>query len=301
MKVYVNGNIDESAYKRLAEKTEVISDIERIDEFDAMLIKGQMVTRDMIAKAKNLKVISRHGVGCDMIDLEAAKEYHIPVMNVPGGNAESVAELAVSFMMALSRHVKYFDQGLQSGLFEKISHRTAIGLEMKGKTLAIVGTGSIAQLIAEMMQNAFQMRVFAYSPHLTLEKAQAHGWEKFDDIHDMFAQADYISINVPLTEETRSMIGSEEFAAMKKTAIFVNTARGAVVQEDALYEALKDKKIWGAASDVFCIEPPKPDNPLLMLNNFIATPHMGSSTYESMKRCGNIAVDHIFEVLGIVG
>lgn len=299
MVVYLSELIADSAVERLKEKAEVVDNFDRIEEIDAMLIRKQVITREIMEKAKRLRIISRHGVGCDMIDMEAAKELGIKVVNLPGANADAVAELAVSFMLALARNLKLGNQGLLRGQFKTFAPRETIGMDTGGKTLALVGTGSIAQYVSKIMKNGFGMRVIAYSPHLTDEKAEKLGVERYESIDAMLPEADYINISVPLTDSTRNLIGREQFDKMKKTAILVNTARGGIVDEDALYDALVHHKIWGAASDVFNEEPPRKDNPLLALDNFIATPHFGSSTYESMEKCGNMAVDNIFNYFGI--
>ncbi len=298
MVVYLSELVAPSVLERLKKHVEVVDTFDRIEEIDAMLIRKQVVSRQIMEKAKNLKIISRHGVGCDMIDMEAAKELGIKVMNLPGANALSVAELAVSFMLALARKLKLADTGLQKGAFKTFAPKETIGIDTYGKTLALIGTGNIAQHVASMM-SGFNMRVIAYSPHLTEEKAAQLGYERFDNIDDMLSEADYINVSVPLMDTTRNLINEKSFKKMKKTAILVNTARGGIVNENALYNALVNNQIWGAASDVFTEEPPKKDNPLLSLDNFIATPHFGSSTYECMERCGNMAVDNIFNCLGI--
>ena len=298
MIVYLSELVSPSVLERLKKHVEVVDTFDRIEEIDAMLIRKQVVSRQIMEKAKKLKIISRHGVGCDMIDMEAAKELGIKVVNLPGANALSVAELAVSFMLALARKLKMADTGLQQGAFKTFAPKETIGIDTYGKTLALIGTGNIAQHVASMM-SGFNMRVIAYSPHLTDEKAAQLGFERYDNIDDMLSEADYINVSVPLMDSTRNLINEESFKKMKKTAILVNTARGGIVNEQALYNALVNHQIWGAASDVFMEEPPKMDNPLLTLDNFIATPHLGSSTYECMERCGNMAVDNIFNCLGI--
>lgn len=294
MIVYLSELVAESAMKKLKEKAEVVDTFDRIEEIDAMIIRKQTVTREIMEKAKRLKLISRHGVGCDMIDMEAAKELGIKVINLPGANAQSVAELAVSFMLALARKLKLANNGLCRGEFDTFAPRQTIGMDTCGKTLALVGTGNIAQHVARMMKNGFGMRVIAYSPHLTDEKAAELGFERYESIDSMLPEADYINISIPLNDSTVDLINEDSFAKMKPTAILCNTARGGIVNEKALYDALVTGRIWGAASDVFTEEPPKKDNPLISLDNFIATPHFGSSTYECMERCGNMAVDNVF-------
>lgn len=299
MVVYLSELIADSARKKLEERATIVDNFDHIEEIDAMIIRKRPVTRQMMEKAKKLKVISRHGVGCDMLDMEAAKELGIKVVNLPGANAQSVAELAVSFIMALSRRLKYCDQGLQKGTIKTFAPKESTGFEMYGKTLALVGTGHIAMKVAQMLKGGFNMRVIANSPHFTKEKAAQLGIEYYENVDDMYAEADYINVSVPLTDETRNMINAESFAKMKPSAILVNTSRGGVVNERDLYNALVEKNIWAAASDVFECEPPSPDNPLLSLDNFIATPHCASSTYECMERCGDLAVENVFKALGL--
>ncbi len=295
MVVYLSELIAASALGELKKHATIVDNFDHPEEIDAMIIRKQPVTREIIEKATRLKVISRHGVGCDMIDLEACKEYGVKVINQPGGNAESVAELAVSFILALARKLKLADQGLQEGRFKVFAPKETIGMDTFGKTVALVGSGHISKKVANIMKNGFNCRILAYSPHLTPEKAEAMGAEYFRDLDEMLKEADIVNISVPLTDSTRNMFGKERLSLLKPTAILVNTSRGGIVDEEVLYEILKDGKIWGAASDVFTIEPPVKENPLLSLDNFIATPHFGSSTYECMEECGMVAVRNVFE------
>ncbi|MCQ2536918.1 MAG: hydroxyacid dehydrogenase [Lachnospiraceae bacterium] len=294
MVVYLSELIAPSAVEELKKHATIVDNFDHPEEIDAMIIRKQPVTREVIEKATKLKVISRHGVGCDMIDLEACKEYGVKVIIQAGGNAQSVAELAVSFMLALARKLKLADQGLQKGRFNVFAPKETIGMDTFGKTVALVGSGHISSKVAAIMKNGFGCRILAYSPHLTPEKAAAMGAEYCPDLDEMLKEADYINISVPLTDSTRHMFNKERLSLLKPTAILVNTSRGGIVDEDALYEILRDGKIWGAASDVFTIEPPEKDNPLLSLDNFIATPHFGSSTYECMEECGMVAVKNVF-------
>lgn len=295
MIVYLSELIAQSAVDELKKHATIVDNFDHPEEIDAMIIRKQPVTREIIEKAKRLKVISRHGVGCDMIDLDACREYGIKVINQPGGNSESVAELAVSFMLALARKIKLADQGLQQGRFKVFAPKETIGMDTYGKTVALVGSGHISAKVAAIMKNGFGCRILAYSPHLTPEKAVSIGAEYCQDMNEMLKIADYINISVPLTDSTRHMFDKERLSLLKPSAILVNTSRGGIVDEDALYEILREGRIWGAASDVFTIEPPVMENPLLTLDNFIATPHFGSSTYECMEECGMVAVRNVLE------
>lgn len=297
MKIYLSENIAKSAYDRLAARAEIVTDFNHVEELDAIMVRRVYVTRDIIAKAKNLKIIAMHGVGCDTIDTKAAKEYGIPVKNVPNQSAESVAELAVSFILSLSRKLKMANKGIEYSKYDTFAPSELIGTEVYGKTLALVGMGHIAMRVAEIMNTAFAVRVIGYDPYISLAIAQQMNIEKYDTLQEIFKEADLVNVSVPLVDSTRNLINEDVFAVAKKSLIMVNTSRGGVVDEQALYKALVNKKISAAASDVFVSEPPKSDNPLVSLHNFIATPHIGGSTQESLERVGNTAVDNIFSVL----
>lgn len=297
MKIYLSENIAKSAYDRLAARAEIITDFRHAEELDAIMIRRVYVTRDIIAKAKKLKIIAMHGVGFDTIDLEAAKEYGIPVKNVPNQSAESVAELAVSFLLSLSRKLKMANTGIKCNKYNTFAPLELIGTEVYGKTLALVGMGNIAMRIGEIMKAAFKVRIIGYDPYISLEKAQQMGVEKFFALQQLFQEADLVNVSVPLVDSTRNLVNEDVLITAKKSLILVNTSRGGVVDEQALYKALVNKQISAAASDVFLSEPPKADNPLVSLDNFIATPHIGGSTNESLERVGNAAVDNIFSIL----
>ena len=297
MKIYLSENIAKSAYDRLSAKAEIVTDFSHVEDIDAIIVRRVQVTRDIIARAKKLKFIAMHGVGCDTIDMQAAKEYGIPVKNVPNQSAESVAELAVAFMLSLSRKLKMAGKGITISRYDTFSPIELIGTEVYNKTLALVGTGHIAIRIGKIMKAAFNVNIIGYNPHITPEKAQQMGIEKIEELPELFQKADLVNVSVPLVESTRNLINETAFAAAKRTLILVNTSRGGVVNEQALYKALVNKQISAAASDVFLSEPPKADNPLVGLDNFIATPHIGGSTHESLERVGNAAVDNIFSIL----
>lgn len=235
------------------------------------------------------------------IDLAAAKKYGIPVKNVPNQSTESVAELAVSFLLSLSRKLKMANKGLESNKYDTFAPLELVGTEVYGKTLALVGMGNIAMRIAEIMKSAFKVRIIGYDPYITIEKAQQMGVEKFFSLQELFREADLINVSVPLVDATRNLVNEEVLSVAKKSLILVNTSRGGVVDEQALYKALVHGKIGAAASDVFLSEPPSADNPLVSLDNFIATPHIGGSTKESLERVGNEAVDNLFNVLDNFG
>lgn len=293
MKIYLSEYIAPSARKRLEEKFEIVDNFDHPEELDGIIVRRVYVTREIIKNAKKLKFISMHGVGLDTIDMEAAEEYGIPVQNVPGESAESVAELAVAFIMAASRKLKYVDSGLQNGKFQFFGQCDMIGNEVSGKKLGLVGSGHIAGKVADIMKYAFHNEVYCFNPRQSAENLDELGYQKIETLEELFHICDYVSIHVPLTDSTRGMIGKSAFDAANPGLILVNTARGGIVDEKALYEALTSGKIHAAAADVFAEEIPCADDPLLHLQNFIATLHIGGSTEEALERVSNKAVDHL--------
>lgn len=293
MKVYLSENIAESAYKKLSENFEIVTTLDHPEELDAMLVRRTVVTRELMEKATKLKVVSMHGVGIDRIDAKAAAELGIKVTNVPGQNSQSVAELAVSFILALSRKHKYINNGLCKGQFDRIGMDELVGNEITGKKLGLVGGGNVSSRIATIMKNGFNMEIHCYDPYKTEEQCREMGCIKAETVEELFRDMDYVDISVPLAESTRNIINKKVYENANPNLIVVNTSRGGVVNEEDLYEALVSGKIKAAASDVYVTEPPSKDMPLLSLDNFIGTLHVGGTTEEALERVGNCAVDNI--------
>lgn len=286
--------------ERLKRYVKLTDNFDNPEEIDAIIVRQQYCTREMIQKAKNCRLIQMHGVGLERIDTEAAKEAGIPVKNVHGGNAQSAAELAVALMLALSRKLTYINEGVRKGSFTTFGLPQTEGREISGKVLGLVGGGQIAQLEAGIVKTAFRMKVIVYDPFMNEEKCSTLGMEKVDDVKDLFRRSDYVSIHVPLTDSTNHMINQEVLDCAKDGLILVNTARGGIVDETDLYQALTSGKLLAAGMDVFEQQPPATDNPLLSLDNFIGTMHVGGSTLEALERNGKVVVDNVFEVLGII-
>ncbi len=297
--VYLNEHISPNAVNRLKQHVKVVDNFDHPEEIDAIIVRQQYATKEIIDKVKNCKLIQMHGVGLERVDLEAAKNAGIPVKNTPGGNAQSVAELAVGLMLALSRKINYIYDGIKQGRFTRFGLPETEGNEVYGKVLGLVGGGQIARLTAKIMTTAFAAKVLVYDPFLDEEKCKAFGFEKIDTLNELFSKSDFISIHVPLLDSTKHMINKDVLDSSKQGLILVNTARGGVVDENALYEALVSGKVKAAGMDVFEEQPPKADNPLFTLDNFIGTLHIGGSTAEALERNGKIVVDNIFEALGI--
>jgi len=253
-----------------------------IGEYDGLIVRSRTrVTKEILEAAKRLKVIGRAGVGVDNIDLEVATRRGVVVLNAPGGNVISAAEHTLALMLALVRHLSRADASLRGGAWERKRFR---GIELYGKTLGLVGAGRIGSEVSKRAR-AFGMRVVAYDPYLSRERADRVGIELVT-LPDLLEESDVVSVHTPLTDETEGLIGARELAMLKPTAYLVNAARGGVVDEDALAEALKQKRLAGAALDVFAREPVAADHPLLQLDNVLAVPHLGAATQEAQTSVG---------------
>ncbi len=297
--VYLNEHISPNAVNRLKKHVRVVDNFDHPEEIDAIIVRQQYATKEIIDKVKNCKLIQMHGVGLERVDLEAAKNAGIPVKNTPGGNARSVAELSVGLMLALSRKINYIYEGIKKGKFTRFGMPETEGNEIYGKVLGLVGGGQIARLTAGIMTAAFGAKVLVYDPFLDEEKCKEFGFEKIATLNELFSKSDFISIHVPLLDSTKHMINKEVLESSKPGLILINTARGGIVEENDLYEALVSGKVKAAGMDVFEEQPPKADNPLFTLDNFIGTLHIGGSTAEALERNGKIVVDNIFAALGI--
>lgn len=267
--------------------------VEKIGEYDALVIRsGTKVTRPVIEAADKLKIIGRAGVGVDNIDVDAATEKGIIVVNAPEGNMLSAAEHTISMMMAMSRNIPQANASLKSRKWER---KKFMGVEVNGKTLGVVGLGRIGAEVARRAQG-LDMNVLAYDPFISEERAKELGVE-LTSVKEIAKRADFITVHTPLTKETRNIIDAEEFAVMKDGVRIINCARGGIINEEALADAIKSGKVAGAALDVFVNEPPF-DSPLLELDNVIMTPHLGASTEEAQINVAVAIADEVISVLG---
>ena len=297
MKVYLCESIHPDALALLKTRTEIISDPLRIGEVDAIINRNLQLTAEVLAQAPQLKAVAIHGTGTDGVDLDYCHSHGIHVFNVPHENADSVAELIVALTLMLLRKLQLADRLVCSGTPIVNAPPQLFGTELAGKTLGLIGTGDIALRAARIMRDGFRVRVIGCSPSLTQEKAEAMGIGYCASIPEVLEQADIVNIGVRLNESTQNLIGAAELAMMKPSAILINTARGGVLDETALYEALTHGTIAAAACDVFRREPPTVDTPLVGLENFIATPHLGANTDEALRRVGMKMVENLFRVL----
>jgi len=263
-------------------------DADGLKGFEAIVVGVQRITREMLQNS-SVKIIAKHGVGVDNIDLEAATELGIPVTVTPNANAVSVAELTIGFIFALSK--KLID--LHNNLYQKRQFVSNVGLELHGKILGIVGFGSIGKEVAKRAL-CLGMRVLVYDPYVEESNLRELGVEK-TELDELLRQSDFVSLHVPLNESTRHLIDREKISLMKRTAYLINTARGGVVDEKALAEAFKSGQIAGAALDVFDVEPLPADSPFFDCPNVIMTPHVGAHTYEAILRMNMMAAESIVD------
>lgn len=264
-----------------------------ISDVDAIVSSPLLpLTRKVIETAPNLKIIAQHGLGYDNIDIEAASDNNVIVTIALEEGPHAVAEHTIGFMIALSRKFSLATGSIKRGEWKPAEMR---GFELLGKTLGIIGLGRIGSTVAKMVQ-VFGMKVIAYDPYIVSERAKEVGAQLVDLI-TLLKEADYISIHTPLTEETRGLISEKEFQLMKKGVFIINCARGAIIDEEALYNALKQGHVAGAAIDVFSKEPPPPDHPLFELPNVLFTPHTAGFTMESSVRLAISVAEDIINVL----
>jgi D-3-phosphoglycerate dehydrogenase len=261
-------------------------------EPDGLIVRQGKITKIVIESARNLKVICKHGVGTDNIDIDTASKKGIPVLFTPMANYESVAEHTLALILALIRRIPSQDASIRSGKFEKSNFD---GLELLGKHLGIIGFGRIGRRLAELVA-PFNMRVIVYDPFDTKEILQSY-IKKVQQPEDLFVQADIISLHCQLTPDTANIINELSIQQMKHGVIIINTARGGLINETDLFYALQKKRISGAALDVFEDEPPNLDNPLFQLDNTIYTSHVSGISDNSFVNMGIESVNNILSVL----
>jgi len=312
MKVFLGEVIHPAAVALLEKSMEVVRPkdhsrgayLEALREVDGIVARKIPVRAEEMDHAPRLKIIARHGVGVDSVDLEEATRRGILVTNTPGQNKESVAELTVAFMLSLARRIPQAQGAMHAlpkgevGQFSDLLKRYHLtGIDLEGKSLGIIGTGRIGSTVAKKCIAAFDMKVKGYDPYVSGKVMNSFGVDKVERLEDLLPAIDLLTIHCPLTPETQGMVGNKELALMKKGTFVINTARGGIVNEKALYEALLSGHIAGAASDVWEIEPPDPTDPLLNHPNMLATPHYAGTTEESLHRVGLAVVEEIIAVL----
>ncbi len=264
-----------------------------------LIARGIKVTDEVLAQADVLEVVATPSAGYDHIDIDACSERGIPVVNNAGLNAVSVAEHTIGLMVGLSKAIPLTHDLLrQKGWQTRIPYSwEQIGFEIDGRTIGIVGVGNVGSRLAHKVHVAFNMTVLAYDPYVSREKMQEFGATKVDKLDDMLPEVDFLSVHAPHTKETHHIISGPQLAKMKPTAYLINCARGPLVDEPALVEALRNKVIAGAALDVFEPEPSLDNNPLYQMSNVIVTPHLAGVTAEAVKRMAIGAAEQTLQVL----
>ncbi len=277
-----------------APNTEERTLLSLIPDCVGLIVRTAEISEAVLQAGRHLKVIARHGVGVDKIPVAAATARGIPVVNGPYSNLEPLAEHAIGFMIILAKQILRADRAARNGHFEV--RNEYIGTELWEKTLGIVGMGRIGSEVARKARAAFSMRILGFDPYLPPDRfpdgvEQTRGWER------LFRESDFITLHCQLTPETQGMIGRRELTWMKPTAFLINLARGAVVNESELVQALREGTIAGLGTDVYAHEPPPLDHPFFTMENVVLTPHMSAHTREAMVRMAVDAATGLLDVL----
>ena len=304
MRVLVKEKIAQAGIELLKEHFEVDVDTDMTDEelkkkindYDAIIIRSaSKLTSDVLADAKRVKMIGRAGVGVDNIDVKFASQKGIVVANAPGSNSLSVAEHAIGLLLAQARHISSACASMHAGKWEKSKFK---GEEITGKVLGVMGLGKIGLLVADRAKG-LRMEVIAYDPYVSEERFRELGIERAETPEDLYAKADFITLHLPKTPETIGLVSDEAFGKMKKGVRIINSARGDILDEEALARALESGKVASAGLDVYSQEPVPADFPLAKFDNVVLTPHLGASTNEGQDRAGTIVAEQI--VAGLTG
>ena len=259
-----------------------------LPEYDAVIVGMEKITEKVLQASKRLKIVAKHGAGFDNIDVRAASSVGIVVTSAPGTNSDAVADLTIGLFLSLARKIPFADRSVKEGRWPRV-----VGTQVNGKVLGIIGLGQIGKRVARRALG-FDMKVIAFD--LIKDEAFAQeGGIDYLSLEEVLGRSDFLSIHIPLDPSTRGLIGERELRLMKKGAFLVNISRGNIVDEEALYRALTEERIRGAALDVFSSEPPV-GSPLLTLENVILTPHMGAYTVEALRETGMISVRGIVDL-----
>jgi D-3-phosphoglycerate dehydrogenase len=304
-KILLSEPIDDAGIRVLEGKAEIVISPEPteralgsiINDVDALIIRtaGQ-VTREMIQKATRLKVVSRTGGGLNNVDIQAATDYNVVVCGVKGPQDRLVAEHTLFLIGALAKRFFYLHSQIRSGNFKSRFEYRPEGLA--DKRVGLIGLGRIGRRVAEICANAFNMEVWAHDPYVDPQTLKGAGIALKSDMAEVIRTADFLSLHVPLTEDTRGLMGKDQFDQMKPTAFVINTSRGEVIQEAALVNALQNNKIAGAGLDVFEKEPPEAHHPLFQMDNVIATPHTAALTKDVVAKLAEGSAENVLNVLG---
>ncbi|GGB38946.1 hypothetical protein GCM10011409_15590 [Lentibacillus populi] len=302
-KVLIPQQIDSEGVKLLQKAGATIIDPPSYDEetlltyvqdVDAILARTERYSQKVLENAYRLKIIARHGIGVDNIDVKAANERGILITNAPTANINAVAELVLGFMLSGMRNLLNADKAVRCGDFE-IRNRL-FGYELRGKTLGIIGFGNIGRLIADKSNDGLGMNILIYDPYISRENVPSN-MEVTNKLENLLSHSDVVTLHVPYSRDTHHLINRKSIKLMKKDALLINASRGGVVDEDALADVLRKNEIRGACIDVFENEPPVMEHPLFQLDNVIVTPHLGALTFEAFKEMALTTAGDIIAVM----
>lgn len=285
-------DIHPSAVKRLEEVATVFTQFHQIPnlaDVDAVILRGHVIDRAEMLRMPRLKVISRHGVGMDTVDVAAAKELGIPIVYTPYANQNAVVELSIALILAALRYPAHF--------LRTDTHPHPLGYELYGKTVGIIGVGRIGKILSSKLHTAFSVELLGYHPRMDQTALAQHHIRKINTLEELASLSDVLCLTLPLTSETRHMIDGRIIGCMKPHSVLINVSRGGIVDEDALYVALRKKQIFAAACDVMLNEPVPPTHPLLSLENFIGLPHVGANTQQAMYAMAMTAAEDVIAIL----
>ena len=279
----------------IRELREHVSEIfDELSDTDAIIVRMTKITREVVASAPNLRIVARHGVGYEAVDVDALTDHGVPLTITGDVNSVAVAEHTLALMLVLAKQVVTYDRAVRNNNF---AIRDGFdSTELSGKVVLLVGFGRIGRASAQRAA-AFGMRVVVADPFVTKEQVEAEGYSYTTDFRGVLPDADYVCIHVPKTPDTTNLISKDELKAMKPSAHLLNVSRGGIVDEEALYMALKEGWIRGAGLDVFDPEPPKPDNPLLKLDNIVVSPHCGAFTEECAQRMAEACAQSVLDAM----
>jgi D-3-phosphoglycerate dehydrogenase len=300
MKIYILDPFFPSGVEYAEQRAEVVRwDDPKVknwhEDADGIMVRGSKIRADDIARVKKLKVISKQGVGIENVDVAAATARGISVYRTPGINKEAVAEHALGLALSVVRRIAEFDRQVRSS--DKVERTHFLGLESWGKTVGVVGMGDIGTRIARKWHAAFDAKIIAYDPYVDASRWPDIPHSRAKSLQELLSQVDILTLHLPFTDESNGMINAAALALMKPTAVVINTSRGGIVDEKALYQAVSSGKLFGAGLDVFDIEPPTTENPLTKLPTVVLTPHAAGGTYETQVRSSLLVAEQLFEAL----
>jgi len=300
MKIYALDQFDEAGLALAAQRVEIVrwDDPRRRnwhEDADGLMVRLTPLTAEDFARARKLRAVCKQGVGVESIDLVAATARGITVCNTPGVNSEAVAELALVLGLSVGRRVAEMDRAVRSG--NRVLRENYLGVESWGRTVGIIGMGNIGTKVARKWHGAFSSRLIAYDPYVPAGHWPDIPHTRAASLEEMLPQLDLLTLHLPLTAGSRGMIGAHALSLMKPGAILVNAARGGIVDEAALYKALSSGHLFGAGLDVFAVEPPTTDNPLVSLPNVVSTPHAAGGTLDTQRNSSLAVAGQLLDVL----